>query len=225
MTSFFGTLNLQTGVVTTTQADTLHAETTIAHLEAVLAAYSDQLILLWWDRAPWHTAQRVQQFLQQQWRIAVICLPVGAPDRNPQEHVWKAVCHTMHHNHDHATLATLAAAFSPDGVFCASEKAFAWEGQITASTQSGKAVFGPALCDQRGYGFYGDGRMTIHSPVQQQCDVYWTGNLEYLASSGVCTTSRKGDSAVTAGPGQAFHTTRSSASRAACPSIKKTVIR
>ncbi|NJM07053.1 hypothetical protein HC891_14055 [Candidatus Gracilibacteria bacterium] len=72
--------------------------------------------------------------------------------------------------------------FSPDGVFCASENAFAWEGQITASTQSGKAVFGPALWDQRGYGFYGDGRMTIHSPVQQQFDVYWTGNLEYLAS-------------------------------------------
>ncbi|NJM06914.1 IS630 family transposase [Candidatus Gracilibacteria bacterium] len=110
-TSFFGTLNLQTGGVTTTQADTLNAETTIAHLEAVLTAYPDRPILLLWDRAPWHTAAKVQQFLQQQWRIEVIWFPVGAPDLNPQEHVWKAVRRTVHHNHAHPDLVSLAAAF------------------------------------------------------------------------------------------------------------------
>jgi transposase len=110
-TSFFGTLNLQTGVVTTTQAETMNADTTIAHLEALLAAYPERPILLLCDRAPWHTAQKVQQFLDQVWRIEVIWFPVGAPDLNPQEHVWKAVRRTIHHNHSHDRLDTLAAAF------------------------------------------------------------------------------------------------------------------
>jgi hypothetical protein len=72
--------------------------------------------------------------------------------------------------------------FSNDGVFCASEKAFAWEGQVTASTASGNTVSSPILWDGRGYGLYGDGLLTVHSPTKYQFDVYWAGDIEYLAS-------------------------------------------
>lgn len=52
-----------------------------------------------WDRAPWHSSAAVQAFLQRAWRIEVVSFPVGAPDLNPQEHVWKSVRRRIEHNH------------------------------------------------------------------------------------------------------------------------------
>jgi transposase len=108
---FFGSLNLRTGDELVTRSDRMNSDATIAHLEAILKAYPDQLILLFWDRAPWHTSAAVQAFLQRAWRIEVVPLPVGTPDLNPQEHVWKLVRRAVEHNHDHTQIGALADAF------------------------------------------------------------------------------------------------------------------
>ena len=86
----YGSLDLRTGQVVATPAARMNSAATIAHLRDLLNAYPGRGILLFWDRAPWHTSAAVQLFLQRHWRIEVVYFPVGAPDCNPQEHVWKA---------------------------------------------------------------------------------------------------------------------------------------
>lgn len=108
---FYGSLNLRTMEAIITRVEQMNSAATIAHLEAILAAYPNRLILLFWDRAPWHTSHEVQAFLQRAWRIEVVPFPVGAPDLNPQEHVWKLVRRAVEHNHDHNAIGTLADAF------------------------------------------------------------------------------------------------------------------
>jgi transposase len=111
---FYGTLNLRTGAELATRCEAMNSEATIAHLTEVLAAHPNQYILLFWDRAPWHTSLEVQAFLQRVGRIEVVYFPVGAPDLNPQEHVWKAVRHAIEHNHGHSRLEALAQAFEQE---------------------------------------------------------------------------------------------------------------
>jgi hypothetical protein len=109
-----GTLDLRTGQEIITRSTVMNAEATIAHLEDILAAYPDRLILLFWDRAPWHLSGVVQQFLQRTPRIEVVLFPVGAPDHNPQEHVWKLVRRAVEHNHHHNHIGALADAFEQE---------------------------------------------------------------------------------------------------------------
>lgn len=111
---FYGTLDLRTGKETVTRSEVMNSEATIAHLEAVLAAYPNRCILLFWDRAPWHTSTEVKAFLQRHWRIEVVPFPVGAPDLNPQEHVWKLVRRAVEHNHDYNRIGALADAFEAE---------------------------------------------------------------------------------------------------------------
>lgn len=108
---FYGSLDLRTGKEVVTRSEWMNSQATIAHLEAILAAYPNQGILLFWDRAPWHTSAEVQAFLQRAWRIEVVFFPVGAPDLNPQEHVWKAVRRLIEHNHTLDRIRDLADAF------------------------------------------------------------------------------------------------------------------
>ena len=108
---FYGSLDLRSGNEVVTRSEWMNSEATIAHLKAILAAYPNQGVLLFWDRAPWHTSVEVQAFLQQTWRIEVVYFPVGAPDLNPQEHVWKLVRRLIEHNHDLDRIRELADAF------------------------------------------------------------------------------------------------------------------
>lgn len=111
-TSFYGTLNLATGSEIVTQASSMSAATTIQHLEQILAAYPKCNILLLWDRAPWHKARQVQEFLAAHPRLEVVNFPVAAPDLNPQEHVWKATRNAVSHNHGRRRLPELADQFA-----------------------------------------------------------------------------------------------------------------
>jgi len=110
-TSFYGTLDLQTGHVLATQAPTLNAETTAAHLEQILLTHPEVPILLLWDRAPWHRGAAIRDVLAAHPRLEILHLPVAAPELNPQEHVWKATRQAMSHNHTTATLPELADQF------------------------------------------------------------------------------------------------------------------
>jgi transposase len=111
---FYGTLDLRSGNEIVTRSEMMESQATIAHLQAILDAYPKGGILLFWDRAPWHTSSEVQAFLQRNGRIEVVPFPVGAPDLNPQEHVWKAVRRAVEHNHDLNGIGALADAFEAE---------------------------------------------------------------------------------------------------------------
>lgn len=108
---FYGTLNLLSGAVIVTRTETMNSSATAGHLQAVLAAFPDDPLLLLWDRAPWHSGDPIQEVLAANPRLEIMKLPVAAPDLNPQEHVWKATRQAVSHNHQIVKLPTLADEF------------------------------------------------------------------------------------------------------------------
>jgi transposase len=110
-THFYGALNLVTGQETTLRTPIMNADVSALFLLRVLEAHSDQPILLYWDRAPWHRGPSIQQILEANPRLEIVYLPTAAPDLNPQEQVWKATRNAVSHNHRHAKLDQLADAF------------------------------------------------------------------------------------------------------------------
>jgi transposase len=108
---FYGTLNLLTGKEVATHEPIMNSEATARHLETLLTTYPDTPILLFWDRAPWHRGEAVQQVLAANPRLAVIFYPTASPDLNPQEQVWKATRSTISHNHDETQLTSLTERF------------------------------------------------------------------------------------------------------------------
>jgi transposase len=110
-TNFYGTLNLQTGEEVVLRAKKLNSVTTAAYLVQILEAYPDVLILLFWDRAPWHRGRAIDQVLHAHPRLEILWYPVATPELNPQEHVWKATRRAVSHNHMQPHLEPLAAQF------------------------------------------------------------------------------------------------------------------
>jgi transposase len=110
--NFYGTLNLQTGRETVTQAETMNSLSTSQHLEAILQQYPEQPLLLLWDRAPWHKGSSVRDVLEANPRLEVMSFPPATPELNPQEHVWKATRQAVSHNHDQRRLPCLAERFA-----------------------------------------------------------------------------------------------------------------
>ena len=110
-TNFYGCLNVHTGQEIVMEATTMNSETTAAYLEKVADAFPDKPILLLWDRAPWHRGAAVRDFLDANPRFEILWFPPGAPDLNPQEHVWKLTREHISHNHAQTQLRNLAEAF------------------------------------------------------------------------------------------------------------------
>ena len=109
--NFYGTLNLNSGEEIITRAKTMNSETTAIHLQQILAAYPQQQILLFWDRAKWHGGDAVKQLLAENPRLEVMKYPTAAPELNPQEHVWKAARQHASHNHGKVKLSEVADRF------------------------------------------------------------------------------------------------------------------
>jgi len=109
--NLYGTLDLSTGRETVTETTVLNAEHTAEHLQQLLAAYSQQPILLLWDRAPWHYGDAINSILLANPRLEVMYFPTATPDLNPQEHVWKATRQAVSHNHGLRQLPDLADRF------------------------------------------------------------------------------------------------------------------
>jgi transposase len=97
--NFYGTLDLHTGQEIVLRSEEMNAEVSVRHLEQILTAFPEHPIVLFWDRATWHKGKTVQQFLEAHPRLEVVYFPVGAPELNPQEHVWKATRQAVSHNH------------------------------------------------------------------------------------------------------------------------------
>jgi len=89
----------------------MNSTATAKHLEAVLAAYPKDPLLLLWDRAKWHGGEAVRRVLAANPRLEVMKLPVAAPELNPQERVWKATRTAVSHNHQFVKLPSLADEF------------------------------------------------------------------------------------------------------------------
>lgn len=105
---FYGTLDLRTGRDVVTRGPVMNAEATAQHLVHILKAIPEQPILLFWDRAPWHSGQPIRDVLAANPRLEIMRFPVAAPELNPQEHVWKAVRRAVSHNHTQRHLPELA---------------------------------------------------------------------------------------------------------------------
>lgn len=110
-TNFYGTLNLGTGEELAMAAPKMNAATTAAYLQRLLTHYPTVSIVLFWDRAPWHSGEAIRQVLAENPRLKIVYFPTASPDLNPQEHVWKAVRQAVSHNHQFPNLALLAERF------------------------------------------------------------------------------------------------------------------
>lgn len=110
-TNFYGALNLQTGQEVAIRSDLMNAEISAQYLEMILETNPDVAIILFWDRAPWHRGQPIDQVLEDNPRLEIIFFPTASPDLNPQEQVWKAVRKEVSHNHLEARLPELADRF------------------------------------------------------------------------------------------------------------------
>jgi transposase len=109
--SFYGTLNLKSEREIVTTVETMNAEATALHLQALLDAHPDVNILLLWDRAPWHQGEAIRTVREANPRLEIIEFPTAAPDLNPQEHVWRATRRKVCHNHTQRRLPGLAERF------------------------------------------------------------------------------------------------------------------
>jgi transposase len=106
--NFYGTLNLKTGREIVTRVETMNAEASAVHLQALLDAHTDAKLLLLWDRAPWHRGPAIRAVREANPRLEIIEFPTAAPDLNPQEHVWRATRRKVCHNHTERRLPGLA---------------------------------------------------------------------------------------------------------------------
>lgn len=109
--NFYGTLDLHTGKEIVLSTTEMNAQTSIQHLQQILDIFPDRPIVLFWDRATWHKGQVVQSFVEAHPQLEVVYFPVGSPDLNPQEHVWKAARRAVSHNHLTPKMPELAKQF------------------------------------------------------------------------------------------------------------------
>ena len=108
---FYGALNLQTGTEVVMRSPIMNGATSVLFLNKLVAAYPNQPLLLLWDRAPWHQGLAIRDFLAAHPNVEIFSLPPGAPDLNPQEHVWKETREQVTHNHTVNKLDKLADQF------------------------------------------------------------------------------------------------------------------
>ena len=105
---YHGTLNLHTQREIVTRTAVFNAKVSAQHLQQILDAHPGKRILLFWDRAPWHSGDPIRQVLADNPRLEIIYFPVAAPDLNPQEWVRKQTRRAVSHNHLTPKLAQLA---------------------------------------------------------------------------------------------------------------------
>lgn len=109
---YYGALNRMTGQELALSLPALSADNTAHFLQHMLDCLPIRPILLLMDRAPWHKAESLRQFIAAQPRLEVVLFPPACPDLNPQEHVWKLARQAVSHNHTFPDFPALCQAFS-----------------------------------------------------------------------------------------------------------------
>jgi transposase len=107
-THLYGSLDLLTGKEIVMRCQVMNSDTTAVYLNQILQAHPDLSILLLWDRASHHKGDPVKAVLQANPRLEVMWFPAGAPDTNPQEHVWKHARQHVCHGHTFTKLGLVA---------------------------------------------------------------------------------------------------------------------
>ena len=95
-----GAVNLETGATQMLEVPAANAESTIALLQAILAAYPMMLMIhVFLDNARYHHAKLVQEWLAQNGsRISLHFIPTYSPHLNPIERLWGAMHRNVTHN-------------------------------------------------------------------------------------------------------------------------------
>ena len=87
--SIYGFLNLKTKQEHAFKTKWQNMYITRAVLKKLRRIYPTEKILLLWDQGPWHRGSKAQQFIKEDNNIQTVYFPRGAPEENPQEHIWK----------------------------------------------------------------------------------------------------------------------------------------
>lgn len=90
--NYFGALELASGKENLISLDWQNTETIIGALRELTKRYPDKKLCLVWDNAKWHRSEELRGLLgsgKEFSHIHFVWLPPYAPDKNPQEHVWK----------------------------------------------------------------------------------------------------------------------------------------
>lgn len=94
----YGFLNIKTGDEHAFKTQKQNMRVTKTILGRIRMKYPTQKIALLWDNAGWHKGSVVKDFIKQDDNILVIPFPRYAPEKNPQEHVWKSGRANVTHN-------------------------------------------------------------------------------------------------------------------------------
>jgi len=90
--NYFGALNIETKKEELVLLSWQNTDNIIEALRELTRRYHDQKLCLVWDNAKWHRSKELRMLLgkdKEFSHIRFIWLPPYAPDKNPQEHVWK----------------------------------------------------------------------------------------------------------------------------------------
>lgn len=90
--SYFGTLNARTGRHDLIPLSWQNTGTMIEALRELSKRYKGKKLLIIWDNARWHRGKELRKLLgkgKEFEHIRLVWLPPYAPDKNPEEHVWK----------------------------------------------------------------------------------------------------------------------------------------
>jgi DDE superfamily endonuclease len=109
--SFYGFLNLKTGVQHTFVTDWQNMYITVEVLTKVRQLYPKQKLVIFWDNAGWHRGSKVMEWIEADGNTETVYFPPYTPDFNPQEHVWKAGRSAVTHNRHITKLAEVAEEF------------------------------------------------------------------------------------------------------------------
>ena len=104
-------MNLQTGEEIVTRTPEFNAAVSADHVQQILDTYPERPILLFWDRAPWHSGDPISDLLAANPRLEIIKFPTATPDLNPQEYIWKQTRRAASYNHFVPKLPELADRF------------------------------------------------------------------------------------------------------------------
>lgn len=90
--NYFGALNMKSKKEELVPLSWQNTETMIEALRELTRRYQGQKLCIVWDNAKWHRSKELRSLLgrnKEFSHIRFIWFPPYAPDKNPQEHVWK----------------------------------------------------------------------------------------------------------------------------------------
>ena len=95
----YGFLNIKTGQQHAFKNLYTNSFTTCKFLSKLSKIYNDKKIVIIWDNASWHKSKMIKNFLDKHPdKFQLFAFPPYSPEKNPQEHVWRAGRSAITHN-------------------------------------------------------------------------------------------------------------------------------